>query len=738
MVLEFKLPSVEEIATAGKQLYEQASELATQVQASSASVPAFEAKSLLDSNRSLYVEAPASPVESGRGEGLKDISFKPFEKVKSFNILEGLVYTSEEREKIRLTAGALDLINLVAPVWLKQKCERWFSGISPEDCQTTIEAWGEILLKAGVKPDNNTEFSYVLRSFLNTSWAEEKCKTKTRQDSVQSFSEIPKASVGLQTEIAYQAWDFSKYKNYIDSGLKVFLKVIDYASCVQVQTKIAEFDTILFINKETSYFKEYKEGPLVVLERLKENLEDPNLKRQAEAMLQDEVINSILKGYYYFDLELRTKNLIKLAEELKSKNLPQWPLLIELNRPEYGEKAKAWIERKIHPNFAQFIFDRNMEILSNPQEFLKLAGGVVATGHTKGILRKFLIFVFGETITQTTLDSLPKFFTKFARSIKYLIKGEAYRATVEMGRGLDQLILQFPDNFLAFFTKNLSTITDNFKFIASPVRKISNIAEVLLGTSAGIARDWVHAVFKIPSDFFDGGALSTVGGLFGRLLLNPVVRLAHALDNTFSEFVGITDDVTQKVLDEKMKNQLYAFYGDSLNLQVVRIKLGNIINKLSSEAAPRTIGNNIFLRESWGYQVFDDKGKLTDAGRKLVMHEMAHIWQHRKDGGDYICKSAWHQFSAWKSAGDRNDAYNWQKAIKNKNIRFSDLNPEQQANVLELINWLIAPPLKVALDKASPKGISYDDPHTGTRETISDEEREFLHQVYLDFKADKL
>jgi len=114
-------------------------------------------------------------------------------------------------------------------------------------------------------------------------------------------------------------------------------------------------------------------------------------------------------------------------------------------------------------------------------------------------------------------------------------------------------------------------------------------------------------------------------------------------------------------------------FGDSVDLDLVRVKKGGLMAVGSS----RTIGNTIYLEGKY----FDSNGELTADGRIVLSHEIVHVWQNQNGGADYMYKALASQGGASSKYGDRDEAYKWRRGM-NEGKTFAELNPEQQAKLL--------------------------------------------------------
>jgi hypothetical protein len=158
----------------------------------------------------------------------------------------------------------------------------------------------------------------------------------------------------------------------------------------------------------------------------------------------------------------------------------------------------------------------------------------------------------------------------------------------------------------------------------------------------------VQATIQGPFDTAIVGLQNGVSAIQTALGLEPAGR-------------GLTDAETA---------DLRKVYGNSMDYSKIRIKEGNI--GLNNFLAPHTIGNTIYL----------PKNSYKDQGTELLVHEAAHSWQYQNGGTDYIGASVWNQLKGVLSGSDRNAAYGYDAPIK-EGKSWTDLNPEQQASVIE-------------------------------------------------------
>ena len=113
---------------------------------------------------------------------------------------------------------------------------------------------------------------------------------------------------------------------------------------------------------------------------------------------------------------------------------------------------------------------------------------------------------------------------------------------------------------------------------------------------------------------------------------------------------------------------LRSVYGDSIDYSQVRIKEGNV-GLFGASGRPFTHGNTIYIPQDW----LDKHPNAADRS-ELLVHEMAHVWQHQNGGTDYMSEALGGQWFG--------DGYNFGKGLS-EGKGWADLNPEQQAELLE-------------------------------------------------------
>jgi hypothetical protein len=104
-------------------------------------------------------------------------------------------------------------------------------------------------------------------------------------------------------------------------------------------------------------------------------------------------------------------------------------------------------------------------------------------------------------------------------------------------------------------------------------------------------------------------------------------------------------------------------YGDSIDYRRIRIKEGDA-GLLTLPNRPFTHGDTIYIPKDW-----------VPMSRRLLVHETAHVWQHQNGGTGYMSESLFAQVIG--------DGYDYAKGLR-QGKTWSELNPEQQAEVIEM------------------------------------------------------
>ena len=130
-------------------------------------------------------------------------------------------------------------------------------------------------------------------------------------------------------------------------------------------------------------------------------------------------------------------------------------------------------------------------------------------------------------------------------------------------------------------------------------------------------------------------------------------------------------------LDDAEMAELVAIFGESVDLERVRLTRDDPL----SFVAPKTLRNTVHLRADWNLFVGDGL-TLSDRGRSILVHEVAHVWQYQNGGLAYIPASLWAQHLAFLRSGSRGGAYRWERAARAE-LPWARWNPEQQAQGIQ-------------------------------------------------------
>jgi hypothetical protein len=112
-------------------------------------------------------------------------------------------------------------------------------------------------------------------------------------------------------------------------------------------------------------------------------------------------------------------------------------------------------------------------------------------------------------------------------------------------------------------------------------------------------------------------------------------------------------------------------FGEAIDYHLVRVTRGSALAFFSATA----LGNTINLQAA---HFEADTLNLSDGGRLVLVHELAHVWQYQHFGLGYIASSLRAQAWAWLTTGSRRAAYDWRKA-QERNLPWPRWNAEQQA-----------------------------------------------------------
>jgi hypothetical protein len=212
-----------------------------------------------------------------------------------------------------------------------------------------------------------------------------------------------------------------------------------------------------------------------------------------------------------------------------------------------------------------------------------------------------------------------------------------------------------------------------FAFL-DPRRGGNVIADHIRNRRDGVDSSWRDGreFFASVGDIFEtGGSVASWDRLRGSLVGRPLIDGRDAISG-IGTLLG--NEGVSRGLTDREKTVLRAVFGDSIDLDAVRIKEGNggffsipfNTGQTDSDRA-FTSGNTIYMKKNRGDEEF----------MQTLVHEMVHVWQYQHNGGAYQANSLDQQ----KIHG-QHDAYDWRPAMVDGKA-WGDLNPEQQAHLIE-------------------------------------------------------
>lgn len=325
--------------------------------------------------------------------------------------------------------------------------------------------------------------------------------------------------------------------------------------------------------------------------------------------------------------------------------------------------------------------------------------------------------------------------------VSNLAKGKVGDAFDALGRGIDQGILQAPSRLAAGVFDGAKQILDGATSLMGPLGKPINTvatraldgARTAVDTVTNIAREVIRTPFEVAKTFVSGqwdalkhlakGDFKEAAKSFGRSFSDSAGRaIGGVADVLFHAVAGVGSIVGTAVglespgrpLSDAEKREFQKIYGDSVDLDLVRVKKGG----LGSVGAARTVGNTVYLPGKY----FDASGRLNADGKETLAHEMGHVWQNQNGGGDYMHRALWAQAKAAVGSGSRSAAYDWHGPAS-AGVAFRDLNPEQQAHVIEDITLLLRSGQPIAAGS------------TVAGHTLSAAEAAYLNRAWAEVKA---
>jgi hypothetical protein len=375
----------------------------------------------------------------------------------------------------------------------------------------------------------------------------------------------------------------------------------------------------------------------------------------------------------------------------------------------------------------------------------KVANGVangvkaVAKGFT-GALKKF-----GSGLVEMTVG--------FGKN---LLKGDLGGALGSVVNGLDRAVFQSTQRFFSGVWDGAKAtadgVTDMLGPLGKPLRSVTDrvhdIGHTALDTAFGIGRDafrlipdaatgFVGDVQKSFQHLFDGN-FGDAAKQFGMAFVNVPTRIGGGMVDMGSRFLQGAASVTQTAvgaeplalrfsdLPQNQQDYLKRIYGNSVDYDQLRIKLGGPLNKAMS---PHAVGNTVYMPQNFDNRRMFDNGQLTADGLEVLAHELGHVWQNQNGGGDYIHRALGAQAGSKIDSGNAANAYDWVRGM-NEGRSFRELNAEQQARLMEHVAIAAGPDGAIT----AADGMNMDNLRGGARNLTADEVT-YLQRAWREIKA---
>jgi hypothetical protein len=279
-------------------------------------------------------------------------------------------------------------------------------------------------------------------------------------------------------------------------------------------------------------------------------------------------------------------------------------------------------------------------------------------------------------------------------------------------RGLSRILIQSPERFLNGFFDGAETLARAIPIpiVAEFFTRNIDIVRTIGNTGFGLADDTLRFVPGLAINSFRhletaarrlfrgdlGGAGLSVLWSIATPFTDSAGYLANTTFRVLSAVGGILGDLgfspASRGLSDAEKNDLQAVFGESVDLDQIRIRVDDPSNQLGM--APHAVGNTIYMPSSVTAAdgtvivLVNPDGTLTDDGKVVLAHEVGHVWQSQNGGGDYmgtaICAQCTALATSIASGQDpsASAAYDW-RAQAALGVPFDELTPEQQAALME-------------------------------------------------------
>ncbi len=202
-------------------------------------------------------------------------------------------------------------------------------------------------------------------------------------------------------------------------------------------------------------------------------------------------------------------------------------------------------------------------------------------------------------------------------------------------------------------------------FFAALGSFFSGLGGALFGAGRAIFEGAWDTITAIPKAMFSNPR--SVGDVFKKALVGLVAVITTPIARGIQAVQSLTGtQAPERPLTAREQALARKIFGKSLDVSAVRVHDGDA-GIVETTGRALTFGNDIYTK-----RLGATRG---DAGyRAVLMHEMTHAWQYQQSGIGYAARSLGAQGS---KAG-----YDWTIGCFNR-IPFRDLNPEQQAHLIE-------------------------------------------------------
>lgn len=124
-------------------------------------------------------------------------------------------------------------------------------------------------------------------------------------------------------------------------------------------------------------------------------------------------------------------------------------------------------------------------------------------------------------------------------------------------------------------------------------------------------------------------------------------------------------------LGAKQIAELYKVFGDSIDYERVRLKVGRL-GLLSWAGRAFVLGHTLYFPRD----IPPSASGALQLPMHLLVHELGHVWQYQNGGTDYVCETLWPR---WFGHG-----FDWREAL-DEGWGWRELDPDQQVRLLQVV-----------------------------------------------------